>query len=837
MGILRLRVPKRLWTLAGVMSIAAMVLIASTIGGGTGLAWAAGSVSAGSTPGLKQVLDSDTDCLDVVVIGARGSGEAPTSGRVNAAISYPGLGDSVAQAVGYYAGRLPNYRIGWYAVHYPAAYAPAYGDNIVTQLWDLLAGFIANDYNRRTTFYDSIDTGVSLTENFLAKRAVQCPNEHYVLAGYSQGAMVMHRVLNRLYLNMTTSTSAKMILPRIDGGLAIADGDRVGAGTGKCFNAILGRYRAQGGIAYGTAPNCGLGVSAATIGTDGNTYLPKQIAIPNMKAQWPDTRWHDICINADIVCDTNLHHPLAGVDIHGNAYRTTGSGKYAGIAVTYVRSAIATIAKQTAKTKPAPLVSASFPAASSVVPGATYSAQTTALGGTSPYFWSLFTPLDSANTYCDLGVGALSSITISASTGLVHGVAACNGTTTFGVKVTDANGTWASGTVTVTVTGGPTSTPPPSPTPTPTAAPTSVISIGTASGDGLAVHADGTVWAWGPNNGSGVLGPISGTATQKVLTPVQVPGLSGITSVVGVGSAAYALKSDGTVWGWGMQWFGQNTVTTMSTPIQIQGLTSITAIAGNSGGWNAANGSVYALKSDGTVWAYGWNGEGERGDGTLSQATVPSQVSGLDNITAVAGGFLSGYALRKDGTVWAWGSNQAGELGNGTATNFTTSPGQVQGLAGATAIGAGGFTQVGIPEGDAYAVHNDGTLWAWGGGGTGALGTGDLGNSLIPVHVPAMSNVIAVAGGSGAGYAVRSDGTAWAWGSNASGQLGNGTTVDSPVPVQVQFLSSVKTVIGGVDVAYALLSDGTVWAWGDNSDGELGNGGTSSSLIPVRVGG
>jgi len=137
----------------------------------------------------------------------------------------------------------------------------------------------------------------------------------------------------------------------------------------------------------------------------------------------------------------------------------------------------------------------------------------------------------------------------------------------------------------------------------------------------------------------------------------------GITAIAGGGTHSLALKNDGTVWAWGYNGYGQlgngGTYTTSNVPVQASGLTGgITAIMGG-------HHHSLALKNDGTVWAWGYNYYGQLGNGTNTNSNVPVRVSGLAGITKIAGGGLHSLALKNDGTVWAWGYNYYGQLGNG----------------------------------------------------------------------------------------------------------------------------------------------------------------------------
>src|SRR5208282_4262780 len=163
------------------------------------------------------------------------------------------------------------------------------------------------------------------------------------------------------------------------------------------------------------------------------------------------------------------------------------------------------------------------------------------------------------------------------------------------------------------------------------------------------------------------------------------------------------------------------------------------------------------------------------------------------------------------GTVWAWGYNGYGELGNGTATESET-PVQASGLSGVTAIAAG--------SAHSLAVHSGGTVWAWGDNGSGELGNGTTNDSATPVQVSGLSGVFAVAAGYYHSLAVQSGGAVWAWGDNINGQVGNGSTLSYiSAPVEVSGLSGVIAVATGGYHSLALKYDGTVWAWGYNGDG------------------
>ncbi|MBF0523214.1 MAG: filamentous hemagglutinin N-terminal domain-containing protein, partial [Candidatus Omnitrophica bacterium] len=400
---------------------------------------------------------------------------------------------------------------------------------------------------------------------------------------------------------------------------------------------------------------------------------------------------------------------------------------------------------------------------------------------------------------------------------------------------------------------------------------TGIIAIAAGYTHSLALKSDGTVWAWGSNT-NGELG--TGYSGGYSFTPVQVIGVGGVgflSSITAISSTGYhnlALKSDGTVYSWGYNDKGQLGIGTSdanahNTPVQVLGvggtgyLTNITAI---SGGYK----HNVVLKSDGTVYSWGYNSYDELGDGTTTDRYTPVQVLGvgatgyLTGITFIAAGAFEAAAIRgSDGAVFTWGYNANGECGDGT-TSQRSSPVQVLGVGGTgyltdiTSIAVVGNSNTVI--GTMIALKNDGTVYSWGRNGYGELGVGTTDNSAHSTPVQTLggatgttylSGVTAVYAGSYNVLAIKSDGTVWSWGYNNVGQLGNGNKADNYTPVQVQGPNGVGYLTGVTQLAssdfytnthsMALKSDGTVYAWGDNSKGQLGTGNTLNSAVPVEV--
>ena len=284
----------------------------------------------------------------------------------------------------------------------------------------------------------------------------------------------------------------------------------------------------------------------------------------------------------------------------------------------------------------------------------------------------------------------------------------------------------------------------------------------------LGLRTDGKVYAAGAN-GYGQLGQGDFAAHTN---PVEVLNLSA-TTAIGARTNHGLAVAGGAAAAWGFNDHGQlgdNTTTNRWTPVQPQNLTT-DVIAVASGGDHSI-----ALKSNGTVWAWGGDAFGQLGnDATLADSHVPVQVSGITTAVAVAAGHDHGLALLADGTVVAWGRNAHGQIGDGTNTTRPT-PVPVAGLAGVRAIAATYYASA--------AARSDGSVSTWGSNTNGTLGVAGA-SSTRPLFVSGPTGVVALAGGSYHVLALGRDGTLWAWGANDYSQLGDGTTVDRTTPIKI----------------------------------------------------
>jgi alpha-tubulin suppressor-like RCC1 family protein len=358
---------------------------------------------------------------------------------------------------------------------------------------------------------------------------------------------------------------------------------------------------------------------------------------------------------------------------------------------------------------------------------------------------------------------------------------------------------------------------------------TDVVSIWGGARGTVVRKSDGTVWTWGANFGGKLGVGLAQSNLNRVLVPTEVHDvgnvgfLHSVTAIMGGEVHNIALKADGTVWGWGINFFGQvgnGTTNDASTPMQTSGLNSVIALGGR--GYH-----TLAIESDGSVWGWGWNNAGELGDGTTNRTTVPVKVVGLTNPAVVSAGYKFSIALMTNGTVFQWGHGRV------IATNFA--PIQVAGLSNIIAISAGWD--------HALALRSDHTVWTWGQNNYGEIGDGGAVNRTNPVQVTTLSNIVAVSGGDWHSSALGPDGMIWKWGRNDTGQLGNGTADSGqhPLPVKIQLDNNANGFSNVVLMAardyhnIAIKADGSVWQWGANDQGQCGDNTTVDRWRPVQV--
>lgn len=330
----------------------------------------------------------------------------------------------------------------------------------------------------------------------------------------------------------------------------------------------------------------------------------------------------------------------------------------------------------------------------------------------------------------------------------------------------------------------------------------------------LALLSDGTVWTWGRNS-SGQLG--DGTNIEHWV-PKQVYGVSNIVAIAAGDSHSMALRSDGTVFAWGNNSdgrLGDGTDIERSAPVQVVGV-------GGSGflcdivGISAGDAHSLALRSDGAVFAWGSNDFGQLGNNNPpTPSFTPIQVLGvggagfLSNIIAISAANQGEHcvALRSNGKVFAWGRNDSGQLGDGTNIQRNT-PIQVLGVGGSGFLNNIESIEAGRTH--TLALNSKKFVFAWGRNDNGQLGDGTNTNKNTPTQVLAvggsgfLNNIVSLAASDHC-LALTSDGLVIAWGRNNAGQLGDNTTTDKNIPVNVITISNVKAIGVGLFQSLAVV--------------------------------
>jgi len=280
------------------------------------------------------------------------------------------------------------------------------------------------------------------------------------------------------------------------------------------------------------------------------------------------------------------------------------------------------------------------------------------------------------------------------------------------------------------------------------------------------------------------------------------------------------------LYGWGRNntqypAIGLNNTTSYSSPKQTGNLT---------GDWAkisaVASGSTVAVKTNGTLWSWGYGIQGALGYAG-SYISSPKQVGALTDWLSVTSGYNFCLAIKTNGTLWSWGYNAQGQLGHGDVT-YLSSPKQVGSLTTWLLTACGAY--------HALAIKTDGTLWAWGFNTFGQLGLNDTISRSSPVQVGALTTWSKIAGGRNCSIVIKTDGTLWAWGTNFYGQLGLGNTTYYSSPKQVGALTTWSTIAGGNFQTVAIKTDGTLWTWGRNNVGQLGLGNSITYSSPKQVG-
>jgi hypothetical protein len=353
----------------------------------------------------------------------------------------------------------------------------------------------------------------------------------------------------------------------------------------------------------------------------------------------------------------------------------------------------------------------------------------------------------------------------------------------------------------------------------------SVTQITVGFYDSLFLKSDGSLWATGWNL-YGQLGNSNYSTAYPygINLPVQIVA-SNITAIAVGGGHSLFLKSNGSLWAMGWNAYGQlgdgstdNGNYETNRPEQIVA-SNVTAIAAG------LNHSLF-LKSDGSLWAMGDNSYGQLGDGITDnnnyETNRPEQIV-ASNVTAIAAGYRHSLFLKSNGSLWGVGNNAYGQLGDGAYIN-TNVPVQIV---------ASNVTAIATGSAHSLFLMSNGSLWVMGNNNVGQLGDSTVGTTNNPDQIVA-SNVTAIAAGSAHSLFLMSNGSLWGMGDNQYGQLGDGTYNNTNRPEQIE-ASGVTAIAAGYGHSLFLKSNGSLWGMGDNLNGQLGNGTYTNTNQPVQV--
>jgi alpha-tubulin suppressor-like RCC1 family protein len=354
-----------------------------------------------------------------------------------------------------------------------------------------------------------------------------------------------------------------------------------------------------------------------------------------------------------------------------------------------------------------------------------------------------------------------------------------------------------------------------------------LISVYPEIGDKIGIPPE--LWIWG----AGSNGRLGNNSTTNRSTPITTfAGGTDWKQVSCGGDHTAAVKTDGTLWVWGYDFYKQlGTGGFFGVDISVPA----TTFAGGTNWKQVSCGSRHtsAIKTDGTLWTWGTGSNGQLGTNDATTRSTPSTTfaGGTDWKQVSSGGYHTA-AIKTDGTLWTWGSRSDGQLGNNTTSIFSGISTPITTFAGGT-----DWKQVSCGGDHTAAVKTDGTLWVWGEGLYGQLGTNSTSDKRTPVTT--------FAGGTNwkqvsCGYlhtsAIKTDGTLWTWGYGNSGRLGNNFTTIRSTPVTT-FAGGTnwKQVSCGRDHTSSVKTDGTLWTWGEGAFGQLGNDSTTDRLTPVTT--
>jgi alpha-tubulin suppressor-like RCC1 family protein len=334
---------------------------------------------------------------------------------------------------------------------------------------------------------------------------------------------------------------------------------------------------------------------------------------------------------------------------------------------------------------------------------------------------------------------------------------------------------------------------------------------------------NGTLWVWGWGN----WGQQGNSTDFDEYAPHQLTTATNWQVFKSSQTNTFAIKSDGTLWGCGGNLYGGMGIG--STTEHVSVMTQI----GTANNWKeiaSGNFTTIALKTDNSLWGWGFNDGYQLGNNTCcNNQLTPIQIGTATDWKSVGASYSrSGFAIKNNGTLWCWGTNIAGMLGGNSSVTERTVPTQFNAVTD--------WDKMSVGAAHILVLKTNGTLWAWGSADFGETGQNPGPTVDIAAPFQIADTWKAVAAGFRFSMGIKTDGTLWGWGINDVGQLGNGTTnTINYIPQQIGTAANWESVSAGYQHTVALRTDGSLWTWGNNDFGQLGNGGTTPSATPTYL--
>ena len=336
----------------------------------------------------------------------------------------------------------------------------------------------------------------------------------------------------------------------------------------------------------------------------------------------------------------------------------------------------------------------------------------------------------------------------------------------------------------------------------------------------IILKANGTVWSYGTNT----YGELGNGTNEESDSPVQVEFGTG-TQIVEISAGTehnIALDTNGTVWTWGRNNYGQLGVTGLTSsnvPVQVTIPETVVKVV-------AGNNFSFVIGESGKVYAFGYNVNGELGVGTYKNVTKPTEVLGVENAIDIAGAENHSVLVTNKGEIYTTGNNTYGQLGTEeTRTNKFT---KVAGISNIIEVETGDNHNVALSIG--------GDVYVWGSNIYGQLGLNDRTNRNVPTKVEDIRNIEDISAGRANTMLLENTGVIYSTGANTEGEIGDGTVETKEKYVEVTRIPDAIEVTTGNTYSVAIRKDGTVWGWGDYNHGVANKESKTNSEIPVIIG-